>query len=1463
LTNANLSSATLANANLTGATVAGADLGNTNLTASQLYSTASYQSQNLQGIGLEDNNLTGWSFSGQDLTNASLNSATLKNANLTGSTVAGADLGSTSLTPSQLYSTASYQSRNVQGIGLEYDDLTGWNFSGQDMTSANFYSATLTNATLTNANLTNAIMSSATLTNANLTGATVAGANFANTNLTASQLYSTASYQAQNLQGIGLVGNDLTGWKFSGQDLTSANFYSATLTNATLTNANLTNANLYSANLTNANLTNANLTNATLQLATLTNANLTDATVVGANFGSTSLTGSQLYSTASYQAQNLQGISLAGNNLTGWNFSGQNLTNANLISGTLTNASLTGANLINANLYSATLTAATLAGANLTNANLASGTLTNANLTNANLTTANLSYANLTTATLTGATVAGANFGHTSLTDTQLYSTASYKNQTLRGIGLGWNNLTNWSFSGQDLSNANLSYATLTGADLTGAIVAGAVFDLSNLTAPQLYSTGSYRAGNLPGISLYRDGLTGWNLSDQNLTSANLSYANLTNATLTGAIVAGAVFDSSNLTAPQLYSTGSYRTGNLHGISLHGNDLTGWDFSGQNLTNANLFSATMTNATLTNANLTNAILNSATLINANLTGSDLRGAQGFVPSPATTITTNTILPDGTIQGLNLNANTATWFVRNYSGNIPIQVLQGMSMNAGTSLVFQFDGAPWSSTISFDAGIPVTLGGNLELGVANGVDPTTLFGHSFQMFNWSGVTPSGQFNVVNDFPASCLLDASQVYSTGNLTVLGHATPSLSVVRGNNQTVIVGAAGISDGLSLSNGTSGQSGLVSLDVNSLGSGVSGLTGGALVGSGSAQPYAAALSTGTLGTQVETFSLNVGDDHTLPGASAPVNLSTSATLTVLGHAAPSLSVVSGNNQTVIVGAAGISADLNLSNGTAGQTGIASLDVNSLGSGVGGPAGGKLVASGSSQTYIAALGANTLGRQVETFSMNVGDEHTLPGASAPMNLSTSATLTVLGHAAPSLRVVSGNDQRAIFGVTGISAGLSLSNGTSGQSGLASLDVNSLGGGVIGPTGGALVASGSAQFFAANLSTGTLGTQTQTFSLNVGDDQTLAGASAAADISTSATLSVVTNRIVTASTASFGLVHLGAAVSQPITLSTDGNDNSFTRVNVRNAGPDANGISVTGGTNPVFNGSSVTDRRTLGGIFGALGAITGSISLPTTGEGLVGEAPINVPVNYTAQVYSGQAEWNDANGVWGTSANWKDTVDGGPSGAPGILGYPTDTATFGTVVSSGTTVVVLSGAAPVLSNLTFSNSNASYSILLGTGTTGLTLTGTDGSSPAAVTVISGTHWVDTPILLGSSVVVSDSGSLRLNGNLSDGGLTRSLTLDGGGKLILSGSNSYSGGTVVSSGALVVTDNYSLPERGSLTIGAGGVLIFDPAATAVPLTSSQVALAVNPVPEPGTLILFSVGTIGLLGCAWRRRRLLRV
>ncbi len=142
-------------ADFTGAAVAGGNFSYcTGFHAQQLYSTADYQAGSLAGIALSGNNMAGWSFAGQDFTgakpksaaaNASFNSATLTVRTLPGATVTGADFGST--TGNGIYGTTALQHGELPGqesqraSGYLNNDLTGWNFAGQNLANASFNSA--------------------------------------------------------------------------------------------------------------------------------------------------------------------------------------------------------------------------------------------------------------------------------------------------------------------------------------------------------------------------------------------------------------------------------------------------------------------------------------------------------------------------------------------------------------------------------------------------------------------------------------------------------------------------------------------------------------------------------------------------------------------------------------------------------------------------------------------------------------------------------------------------------------------------------------------------------------------------------------------------------------------------------------------------------------------------------------------------------------------------------------------------------------------------------------------------------------------------------------------------------------------------------------------------------------------------------------------------------------------------
>jgi uncharacterized protein YjbI with pentapeptide repeats len=450
----------------------------------------------------------------------------------------------------------------------------------------------------------------------------------------------------------------------------------------------------------------------------------------------------------------------------------------------LSDRNLTMAYLIGADLYNADFRGANLTGASFREADLANADFRLFQCIGANCYP---KFTTLTDADFSGAEVRGAEFTYARITLAQLYSTASYKVHDLTGIGLGSTELSGGNFVGQNLTDANLDFASLTNADFTDAEVRGASFGRdwfwggTGITPMQLYSTASYQAGDLSGINFGDNDLTGGNFAGHNLTGANFSYATLTGTDFTDAEVRYAHFGLSRgcggpdliycvpvgtgITLLQLYSTASYQAYDLTGIGLWGNYLAGGKFVGQSLTNANFDDATLTDA--------------------DLTGADARGAHFYYDYPyavpAGAIISNLIRPDGHINGLDLDAG-GLLVVRDYDGDpsdfyrdpvppIPITVDQHLAMGLGGTLRMVFEADGWDSTISFAPGIPVTLGGTLELTFANNVDSATQVGRTFHIFNWTGVSPTGAFAISSPYA----WDLSNLYTTGEVTLTAVPEP----------------------------------------------------------------------------------------------------------------------------------------------------------------------------------------------------------------------------------------------------------------------------------------------------------------------------------------------------------------------------------------------------------------------------------------------------------------------------------------------------------------------------------------------------------------------------------------------------------------------------------------------------------------------------------------------------------------
>ncbi|MGA2257975.1 MAG: alkaline phosphatase family protein [Thermoguttaceae bacterium] len=229
-----------------------------------------------------------------------------------------------------------------------------------------------------------------------------------------------------------------------------------------------------------------------------------------------------------------------------------------------------------------------------------------------------------------------------------------------------------------------------------------------------------------------------------------------------------------------------------------------------------------------------------------------------------------------------------------------------------------------------------------------------------------------------------------------------------------------------------------------------------------------------------------------------------------------------------------------------------------------------------------------------------------------------------------------------------------------------------------------------------------------------------------------------------------------------------------------------------------------------------------------------------------------------------TVALWASAISGSWSNARNWTGgIPNGIATGAVINASTTATLTITLDAPVtLGTLLLGAGTPGVGYTLsGSGSNMLTFSNTSNNTAATITVVDGSHVIDAPVVLADNLVMAGGGanswtlSFGTASSITDNGAGRSLTLSGiGGTLILSGSDNYTGGTILTAGTLVVTSRTALPAGSSLTVG--GTYIFDPSQA---VSSGSVSSGAAAVPEPTTSALLGVGALGLLGCAWRKRR----
>ena len=265
------------------------------------------------------------------------------------------------------------------------------------------------------------------------------------------------------------------------------------------------------------------------------------------------------------------------------------------------------------------------------------------------------------------------------------------------------------------------------------------------------------------------------------------------------------------------------------------------------------------------------------------------------------------------------------------------------------------------------------------------------------------------------------------------------------------------------------------------------------------------------------------------------------------------------------------------------------------------------------------------------------------------------------------------------------------------------------------------------------------------------------------------------------------------------------------------------GLSVASGTLADFTG---------GGTFiqpGNLGSLIGSATLAYNIAYTGNQVVITKLLNNT---------WNvDASANWSSSASW--TGGSVPNGSA----IP---ANFGSVITASRTVNL---DIPVtLGSMNFANTNQ-YTVLDTTGTNNITLA--NGAGNASINVTAGSHVVNAGLIIaGNNVldlnVTPSTGTLTIGGNISEftpGSGVLNTVAASTGTVLLSGSNSFTGGVNVNGGALIAGGGSALAATVQVNVQGGATFGLNAA------TDNQTIGSLNCV-SPSAIIAPNGGTLNV-------------
>jgi len=251
------------------------------------------------------------------------------------------------------------------------------------------------------------------------------------------------------------------------------------------------------------------------------------------------------------------------------------------------------------------------------------------------------------------------------------------------------------------------------------------------------------------------------------------------------------------------------------------------------------------------------------------------------------------------------------------------------------------------------------------------------------------------------------------------------------------------------------------------------------------------------------------------------------------------------------------------------------------------------------------------------------------------------------------------------------------------------------------------------------------------------------------------------------------------------------------------------GITAVVGTNDPYDLEiGWADNNNLGlTTWGGVSGISTTDHTMLIGEGLVGDPNLSgftliPPLSPVTSVWPAAASGN-----WSKSSNWVPAIVPNADGAVAVISQAT---------SASVTIVLDMPATVGTLQLGAGSQGGGYSLVANAGSNTLTFSNSSNISPALISIADGTHVINSPVVLAWNLAVASTSSTPWTlsfgtaSSITDNGNQCTLTLAGAsGTLILSGSNSYTGGTTVSAGLLCI-NNPSAIGAGTLTIAGGNI-----------------------------------------------------